>query len=135
LKSVAFRTTLQQSPSDSQKKAALFRAALLNSNVLALGHGSLGFADDCRKGLRLIHGEISEDLTVDFDASKGQAVDELGICQLCINRTNASVDPLDPKRAEVPLTIMPVACRILVRLVDGLLCNFERLGATVIITY
>ena len=80
-----------------------------------------------------MYGQIGQNLTVHFDASQVQAVDEAGIGQCFVMRTDSGVDPLDPQRAEVALAVLPVTRCVLVGLVYSLRRNLEvGLAATVV---
>ena len=65
-----------------------------------------------------MHGEIGEDLAVDFDPGLVQAIDKSAIGQA--EFTRRGVDALDPQGAEVALLGATVAIGILFGLLDGL---------------
>ena len=57
--------------------------------------------DDGLKRLGIVHGEVSENLTVETDILLGEFAHELGIGDPVLTR--GGIDPLDPKGAEIAL--------------------------------
>ncbi len=49
--------------------------------------------------------------------------------------THSRIDTLDPQSAEIALAVVTVAGCVLVRLIDGLRCDFECVLATTIIAF
>ena len=82
-----------------------------------------------------MYGQVCQNFAVHFDTGQVQAVDEAGICQSLVMRTDSSVDTLDPQRAEVALAVLAVAGCVLVGLVDGLTGNLEGALAAAIVTF
>ena len=82
-----------------------------------------------------MHCEIRQNLTVHFDASQVQAVDEFGICQCFVMCTNSCVDTLDPQCAEITLTILTVTCCVLVCFINRLGRYLEGILATAVVAF
>src|SRR3954470_11681709 len=78
---------------------------------------SLGLLGDRVERSRLVDREIRQNLAVDGHAGLGETVDEHAVGHA--ERTDGSVEALDPERAERPLLALAIAERILAGLVDG----------------
>ena len=65
------------------------------------------------EGSEIVHSQLSEDLAVNFDLSKPQALDETVVGQIIL--TSSSVDALDPQPTEVALLLAAVVVRVGVR--------------------
>ena len=61
----------------------------------------LDFVNNCFEGFRMIHTEVSEDLTVDVDAVGMEQTHELGIAETL--KTGSCVNTLNPECAELTL--------------------------------
>ena len=70
----------------------------------------LHFVYDSLESLRIVEGEVSEHLTVDFDTCLMDEAHELAVREIL--KTSGSVDTLDPKSAEIALFLLAVAIRI-----------------------
>ena len=66
--------------------------------------------DDSFKRLRVVHGEVGEDLAVQTDVLLCELAHELGVGNTIL--TGSCVDPLDPEGAEVALLRLAVAIGI-----------------------
>src|SRR4051812_37902056 len=78
-----------------------------------------------------MHGDIGQDLPVQFDAGELQPVHELRIGQAF--GADAGVDALDPQSPEAALLNLAVAIGVLAGLFDGLTRDANRVLATAII--
>src|SRR5215475_15906906 len=94
--------------------------------------GGLGLFDDCLKRRRLANGEVGQNLPVDRKAGLGQSGNEPAVVQP--ERPYRGVQALDPQRAERALAPFAVAESVLVRLLDCLLGNADRVLAAAIIS-
>jgi hypothetical protein len=126
----------QPHTADSKKPRCGGRGFLqIQFRVGLSGQRRLSLLYDRCKCFGLVHGQISKNFAVHFDTGQVQAVDEAGIRQLGVMGAHSRVDPLDPQGAEVALAVLAVTGCVLVRLVDGLTRNFERIFATAILTF
>ena len=76
--------------------------------------------------------QISENLTVNFNAGFGQTVNHTSISQAVV--TCSGINPLNPEATEIALADTSVAIGILPRFCDSLLGNFNGIFTTPIIT-
>ena len=67
-----------------------------------------------------MHGQIGQNLAVNFDTSFLHAIDETAVCQRFVVHAHSGVNTLDPQRAEIPFAILAVTCCVLVRFVHSL---------------
>ena len=81
----------------------------------------LDFVNNCFEGFRMIHAEVSEDLTVDVDAVGMEQTHELGIAETL--KTGSCVNTLNPKSTEVALLGATIAECISQTFLPGILCN------------
>lgn len=70
----------------------------------------LHLVHDSLEGLGIVQGEVSEDLTVDFDTGFVEQTHELRVAQIVL--TGSGVDALNPQCAEVALLVFAVAVSI-----------------------
>lgn len=89
--------------------------------------------DDRFESSAFIHGQISHNLTVQFDTSQLYAVHELRIGEAF--SANRSVDTLNPDSAESPLFNLAIAIGILARFFDSLPSDADRIFAAAIIAF
>ena len=80
---------------------------LLLLNVQKYVRCLLHLLDDGLESLGIVHGEVSENLTVDFDTVLVQSTHQLGIAHTF--QTSSGVDTLNPQSAEGALLIATVA--------------------------
>src|SRR3954465_2182749 len=78
---------------------------------------SLGLLGDRVERSRLVDREIRQNLAAHGYAGVGETVDKHAVGHA--ERTDGSVEALDPERAERPLLALAIAERILAGLVDG----------------
>src|ERR1043165_5795396 len=90
-----------------------------------------GLLDDRLEGGRLADGEIGQHLAVDRDAGLGEPVDEAAVGDA--EGPHRGVEALDPQRAEGALAPLAVAEGVLVRLLDRLLGDADRVLAPAVI--
>src|SRR4051812_17567819 len=76
--------------------------------------GLAGALDKSAEGLGVAHGDVGQDLAVQFDAGQRQAVDERAVGHALGAR--GGVDAGDPETAEVTLAVATIAVRVRVRL-------------------
>jgi hypothetical protein len=84
-------------------------------------------SDDGRKGFGVMHGEVGEDLAIDFDASGIEAFDEAGVGQ--VFGPGRSTDALDPETTELSFPLLAVTVFVFLRFADGVLGVAEELRA------
>lgn len=80
---------------------------------------SLGFSDYCLESFGVVDSEVSQYLTVDFDACFVEGTHQLRVRQAF--ETGSSVDTLNPQGAEVALLVLTVAISISQTLFPGIL--------------
>ena len=97
--------------------------------MLFLLHG----VNDCFEGLRMIDGEVGEDLAVEVDAFGFHASDELGIGKTEL--AGGVVDAGNPKGTEVAFFIATVAVSVAEGFDDALLGETVATGAIVLHTF
>ena len=51
-----------------------------------------------------MHGQVGQNLTVNFNTGQGQTIDEAAVCQRFVMAADGGVDTLDPQGAEIALT-------------------------------
>src|ERR1700683_1314130 len=90
-----------------------------------------GLTNNSLEGRRLPDRQIGKYLAVDHDARLAQAGDETAVVEA--ERTHRRVEPLDPKRAKSTFAALTVAVGILLRLLDRLLGDADRVLAPAII--
>ncbi len=73
----------------------------------------LGRRRELRKRSGILHGEVGQNLAVDFDAARLQTVHELAVGKAAQTRRGA--DALNPQLAELPLAVAAVAIRLRLR--------------------
>src|SRR3569833_2070264 len=83
--------------------------------------------DEARKRRRIVHREIGEDLSVDFDTGELEAVHERVVVHVVL--MCAGVDTRDPQLAEITLFVLAIAVRVLPSALDGLLRRTPQLAA------
>src|SRR3954471_15536778 len=66
---------------------------------------------------RLAHGEVGQDLAIDFDPGLAEAVDKSTVGEPVLARRG--IDALYPERPEVPLVLLAVLVGPLHRAIDG----------------
>jgi len=76
--------------------------------------------DDSFKRLRVVHGEVGEDLAVQTDVLLCELAHELGVGNTIL--TGSCVDPLDPKSTEIALLGLAVTVSIGQTLLISVLC-------------
>src|SRR5713101_1442633 len=69
--------------------------------------GVLGCLRELRKRSGILHGEVGQNFSVDFDAARLQTVHELAVGKAAQTRSGA--DALNPQLAELPLAVATVA--------------------------
>ena len=90
------------------------------------------FCYDSLESLGVVHCEVGEHLTVDFDASLVQATHELRVGKTL--KTGGSVDTLNPQGAEVALLVAAIAESIGKTLFPSVLGNGPHVFAGTVIT-
>src|SRR5579871_5937456 len=90
-----------------------------------------GLIDERLEGRRFPHREIGEHLAIDRDPGLAEAVDKSAVGEALLARRR--VDALDPQRAEGALAVLAVAIGVLVRLLDRLLGDADRILAPAVI--
>src|SRR6185295_13919514 len=83
------------------------------------GRGLPGFLGKTSERLGVADGDVRQDLAVELDAGRLQAVHELAVRHALLAR--GGVDPHDPEATEVALLVAPVAVRVRIRLEQRLL--------------
>src|SRR5450759_2565037 len=78
--------------------------------------GGLGRGDDVRESLRILHGDLREDLAVHVGAGLLQARHELAVAE--IMQARGRVDADDPETAELAFLLLAVARRVDERAID-----------------
>src|SRR5690554_7746548 len=86
---------------------------------LKRSQGCFGLLNNSGKRLLLVHGQVSQNLTIDFNIRFLQASDQTAVRQTVC--TGASVDTGNPQCAERALTVAPVTVGELTSLDTGLL--------------
>ena len=76
--------------------------------------------DDSFESLRVIHGQVGEDLAVQTDVLLCELAHELGVGNTIL--TGSCVDPLDPKSTEIALLGLAVTVSIGQTLLISVLC-------------
>ena len=79
---------------------------MLGYLMISLQDILLNLLDDSLESGLVVHGEVSEDLAVDLDASLVQQTHQLRVAQTL--EAGSSVDTLDPESAEVALLVTAV---------------------------
>ena len=90
------------------------------------------FVYDSLESLGVVHSEVSENLTVDFDTCFVDETHELAVGK--IFHTGGSVDTLDPESAEVALFLLAVAVSIGETLLPCVFCYGPHIAAAAIVT-
>src|SRR5690606_27675077 len=98
-----------------------------------LSQASLCFFDNRSKRRFFVHGQIGQNLTVDFDRRFFQASDQTAVGQTV--DTSTSIDTGDPQSTELTLALLAVTVGILTRLDDRLLGNPEYTRARTVVTF
>src|ERR1044071_8381151 len=80
-----------------------------------------------RKRRRIVHREIGENLSIDFDAGELEPVDECVVVHVVLMRTR--IDPHDPQLTEIALLILAIAVGVFPGALDGLLGRLPQLAA------
>ena len=93
----------------------------------------LGLLDDRLEGGRLADREVGQHLAVDRDPGLVEAVDESAVGEA--EAAHRRVEALDPQGAERALAPLAVAERVLVRLLDRLLGDADRVLASAVIAF
>src|SRR6185295_1941076 len=86
-----------------------------------------GRIDDRLECGRFSHGEIGKHLAVDLDPGLTEAVDKSAVGEAVF--ADSRIDALNPERAERTLPVLAIAIGVLVRLLDRLLCDTDRILA------
>src|SRR5690606_12140472 len=106
--------------------------ASLSRCCLAGGlHSSVRLLNQRLEGGRIVDGEVGQNLTVDCDAGLVQPVDELAV--RCAELAGSGIDALDPKCPEIALAALAIAIGILLRPLDRLLGNADRILAPAVV--
>ncbi len=84
------------------------------------------FLNDCFERLGLVHSEVSEHLTVDFDTCFLERTHQLAVTQSF--ETSGSVDTLNPQSAEIAFFVLTIAIRILETFLPSVLGNCPYIG-------
>ena len=79
---------------------------MLGYLMISLQDILLNLLDDSLESGLVVHGEVSEDLAVDLDATLVQQTHQLRVAQTL--EAGSSVDTLDPESAEVALLVTAV---------------------------
>src|SRR5690606_39445948 len=90
---------------------------------LKRSQGRFGLLNNSGNRLLLVHGQVSQNLTIDFNIRFLQASDQTAVRQTVC--TGASVDTGNPQCAERALTVATVTVGILTSLDNRLLGNAE----------
>src|SRR4029453_18444386 len=81
--------------------------------------------------LRVLHGELGEDLAVDFHAGDLEPVDQATVRDAVLAR--GRVDARDPELAELALALLAIAIGVLPTLVDGFARGLEQAMARAVV--
>src|SRR5690554_1041977 len=100
---------------------------------LKRSQGRFGFLNHSSESLLLVHGQISQNLTIDFHIRFLQACNQTAVRQTVC--TGAGVDTGNPQSAEGALAITTVAIGILTSLDDRLFGNAEYTAASTVVTF
>src|SRR5690554_4483547 len=99
---------------------------------LKRSQGCFGLLNHSGKRLLLVHGQISQNLTIDFNIRLLQASDQTAVRQAVC--TGASVDTGNPQSAESALTVATVTVCVLTSLDNRLLGNAEHTTTSAVVT-
>src|ERR1700716_2038733 len=75
------------------------------------GQGGARLLGERTKRLRVAHGDVGQDLPVDFDAGEAESVDEDAVAHVVL--TSGRVDAHDPETTEIALLVLAIAVGIL----------------------
>src|SRR5690606_31109482 len=114
-------------PEGSGKGGALKQRRLQSSK------SCLSLVNQGLEGLRLVDGDVREDLAVNFDFRLAQTVDKSAIGQAVF--AGCGIDALDPERTEIALLGPAIAIGVLACLLDRLIGDAEGILATAIIAF
>lgn len=92
-----------------------------------------GFLDNSSKRLLLVHGQIGQNLTIDFDVSLFQTSDQTAVRQTV--SAGASVDTGNPQSAESTLTVTTVTICVLTGFDNRLLGYTEYTATSTVVTF
>src|SRR5690554_3867662 len=100
---------------------------------LKRSQGCFGLLNNSGKRLLLVHGQIGQNLTIDFNIRFLQASDQTAVRQTVC--TGTSVDTGNPQCAERALTVATVTVGILTSLDNRLLGNAEYTATSAVVTF
>src|SRR5699024_5937089 len=89
--------------------------------ALHSGQGRFGTLDDCSKRGLVAHGQVGQNLAVEFHTRLPETIHEHAVRHTQLLGTG--IDAGDPQPAEITLAGAPVAIRILAGLEYGLTCH------------
>src|SRR4029077_2260332 len=117
------------------RKHAVLRTPMTGHDDLNTlgGQRGLGLFHDRLKRRRLANGEVGQNLPVDRHAGLGQSGDKPAVVES--KWPHRGVQALDPQSTECALAPFAVAERVLVRLLDGLLGDADRVLAPAIVAF
>src|SRR5215468_3634639 len=97
-----------------------------SENLRCVQRGARFVGERCkRRGI--VHREVGQNLSIDFDAGQLEAVHERVVVHVVLVR--AGVDARDPETAEVALLVLAIAVRVLPPAFDGLFGGTPQLAA------
>src|SRR5690606_38026459 len=105
----------------------------MSMKELKQSQGCFGFLNNGSKCLLLVHGQIGQNLTVDFNIRLLQTSNQTAVRQAV--GTGASVDTGNPQCAEGTLTVTTVAVSVLTGLDNRLLGYAENATARSVVTF
>ena len=100
---------------------------------LKRSQGRFGLLNNSGKRLLFVHGQISQNLTIDFNIRLLQTSDQTAVRQTVC--TGASVDTGNPQSAECTLTVATVTVGILTGLDNRLLGNAVNTATGTVVTF
>src|ERR1035437_1435786 len=124
------RKTLRFSSTEASRSATRWNLGV-RGRARGQPEGRLGGGDDVREPLRILHGDLREDLAVHVGAGLLQARHELAVAEIMQSRGRVDAD--DPETAELALLLLAVTRRIDERALDLQLGDAEAvvLGAVI----
>ncbi len=96
------------------------------------GSGVLHLVHDCFESFGIVHGEVGENLAVDFDSGLVDESHKLAVGKIL--KTRSSVDTLNPESAEIALFVLTVAICICETLFPSVLGYCPHIAAATEIT-
>ena len=95
------------------------------------GSGVLHLVHDCFESFGIVHGEVGENLAVDFDSGLVDESHKLAVGKIL--KTGSSVDTLNPESAEIALFLLAVAVGVGKTFFPGVFCYSPDIAAASVV--